>query len=187
MKAWPTLLLLLSAMSLPLMAQPGSPKKTKMASVRQARKVKLAAPSVPLPVTPLVALTADELALAERVYAGQLPCELGASVRVEPDVAAPGYFHVQLGKQHFHMAPVATTTGAIRLEDRQAGAVWLQLANKSMLVSDKLGRRLVDACMNPEQIRVAQAMEKNPVPSVLDPVAPPAMLNSAVALQGDDE
>jgi hypothetical protein len=184
MKAWSTLLLL-SAMSLPLLAQPAGPKKTKTASARPAPALKSAAPSVPPPAP--VALTPDALALAERVYAGQLPCELGASVQVEPDAAAPGYFHVQLGKQHFHMAPVATSTGAIRLEDRHAGAVWLQLANKSMLVSDKLGRRLVDACMNPEQIRVAQAMEKNPVPSVLDPVAPPVLLRSAVAQQDGED
>lgn len=184
MKTWSTLLLL-SAMSLPLLAQTAGPNKTKTARARPAQALKVAAPSVPPPAP--VALAPEALALAERVYAGQLPCEMGASVRVEPDVAAPGYFHVQLGKQRFHMAPVATSTGAIRLEDRQAGAVWLQLANKSMLVSDKLGRRLVDACMNPEQVRVAQAMEKSPVPSVLEPVAPPAILKSAVALQGGDD
>jgi hypothetical protein len=49
-----------------------------------------------------------------------------------------------------------------------AGAVWLQLANKSMLMNHKLGKRLADACMNPDQIVVAEKMLKNPIPSLLD-------------------
>jgi hypothetical protein len=32
---------------------------------------------------------------------------------------------------------VATSTGTVRLEDKQAGAVWLQIANKSMLMNQK--------------------------------------------------
>ena len=63
-----------------------------------------------------------------------------------------------------------TTTGAIRLEDKAAGIVWLQLANKSMLMSQKLGRRLADECRSPLQAQVAQAMLVNPPPSVLDAV-----------------
>lgn len=178
MKALSTLLLL-SAVSLPLLAQTAPSKQPKTAHSAQKKPARLQVASAP-PAP--VALTPDELALAERVYAGQLPCELGASVRIEADAGAPGYFHLQLGKQRFHMAPVATSTGAIRLEDRHAGAVWLQLANKSMLVSDKLGKRLVDACMNPAQVLVAQAMERNPTPSILDAAAPaPVVLGNAMA------
>ena len=177
MKALPTLLLL-SMMSLPLLAQTAPNKKQPPKPV--PTRLKSVAPSAP-PAP--AALTPAELALAERVYVGHLPCELGASVTVEADSRAPGYFHVQLGKHKYHMAPVATTTGAIRLEDRHDGVVWLQLANKSMMVSDRLGRRLVDACMSPAQVAVAQAMEKNPAPSVLDATTPPpAVLGSAWAL-----
>lgn len=171
-------LLLVSVLPLPLLAQNAPSKKPQTSHAKHLTQAKVAAVhSTPTPAV----LTPDELALAERVYVGHLPCELGASVTVEADSQAPGYFHLQLGKLKFHMAPVATTTGAIRLEDRHAGAVWLQLANKSMMVSDKLGKRLVDACMNPAQVAVAQAMEKNPAPSVLDAATPPA-LNNAVAL-----
>ena len=118
------------------------------------------------------ALTPAEMAIAERVYTGKLPCELGASVTLTPDAKNPGYFEVSIKNLKFHMFPVVTTTGAIRLEDKKAGAVWLQLANKSMLMNHKLGQRLADACMNPAQIAVAAALEKNPGRTVLDGPAP---------------
>lgn len=113
-------------------------------------------------------LTPAELAIAQQVYQGKLPCELGASVDLKADVKAPGYFDVQLGRQKFHMYPVETTTGAIRLEDKASGAVWLQLANKSMLMNHKLGQRLADECVSPDQAVVAANLIKNPAPSVLD-------------------
>jgi hypothetical protein len=114
------------------------------------------------------ALTPAELAIAGRVYIGKLPCELGAFVTLAPDPKAPGYFDVQIKATKFRMFPVETTTGAIRLEDKNAGAVWLQLANKSMLMNQKLGQRLADACMSPAQVAVAAALEKNPGRSILD-------------------
>ena len=123
------------------------------------------------------ALTPGELAIAERVYTGKLPCELGAFVTLTPDAKTPGFFDVRVKNLKFRMFPVETTTGAIRLEDRKAGAVWLQLANKSMLMNQKLGQRLADACMNPAQVAVAEALEKTPARSVLD--APEAVATGA--------
>ena len=78
------------------------------------------------------------------------------------------------------MVPVVTATGAIRLEDAAGGAVWLQLGNKSMLMDQKQGRRLADVCMNADQVLVAQALEKTPAASILDPVEPSAATASAV-------
>ena len=118
------------------------------------------------------ALTPAELAIAERVHVGTLPCELGASVSLNPDGKAPGYFDVQGKNFKYRMFPVATTTGAIRLEDRKAGAVWLQLANKSMLMNQKLGVRLADECMSPAQVAIAETMKTNPPASVLDAPKP---------------
>ncbi len=75
------------------------------------------------------------------------------------------------------MVPVLTSTGAIRLEDASSGAVWLQLANKSMLMDQKQGRRLADACMNADQLVVADAMERSPAPNLLEPLpSPPAVV-----------
>ena len=114
------------------------------------------------------ALSPDELAMAERVYVGQMACELGASVNVTSDPQAPGHFHLEGKGFRFHMAPVLTSTGAVRLEDPKAGAVWLQIANKSMLMNQKQGKRLADECMSPEQLQVAEAIKKSPPPSLLE-------------------
>ena len=66
------------------------------------------------------------------------------------------------------MLPVQTSTGTLRLEDKKAGAVWLQLANKSMLMDQKRGRRIVDDCVHPDQLAVAEAMKTHPPPSLFD-------------------
>lgn len=128
------------------------------------------------------ALSPEELDIAQRIQVGRLPCELGAFVTVAADPRAPGYFNLQLRNLKFRMTPVVTSTGAIRLEDRKAGAVWLQLANKSMLMNHKLGQRLADVCMSQAQVAVAEAMVTNPPASVLDApkVADPASLKSAI-------
>lgn len=114
-----------------------------------------------------VPLGAQELAVAERVHKGRIPCELGAYVNVNADASNPGYFIVDGRGFKYHMSPVATTTGTVRLEDKAAGAVWLQIANKSMLMNQKAGQRLADECMAPEQQQVAEAIRKNPPPSLL--------------------
>ena len=79
--------------------------------------------------------------------------------------------------------PVATTTGAIRLEDQKAGAVWLQLPNKSMLMNQKLGMRLADDCMSPAQMKVAEAIKLNPPASVLDAPKPVAAAAAAPGVE----
>lgn len=130
------------------------------------------------------ALTPAELALAERVHVGQMPCELGASVTVTPDPTTPGYFHMQGRNFSYRMFPVMTSTGAVRLEDPKAGAVWLQLGNKSMLMNQKQGVRLADECMSPDQKMMAQALKTNPAASILDPVRPAAAVQPvAVGVQ----
>jgi len=110
----------------------------------------------------------QDLAIAQQIHQGLMPCEMGASVRVEADAAAPGYFHVQGKGFRYRMYPVRTTTGALRLEDKKAGAVWLQLANKSMLMDQKKGRRVADECAHPEQVAYGQDMKTNPPPSLFD-------------------
>lgn len=114
------------------------------------------------------ALSTEDLAVAERVHKGRIACELGAFVNVNADTANPGYFIVDGRGFKYHMVPVKTSTGTVRLEDKAAGAVWLQIANKSMLMNQKAGQRLADECMSPEQQQVAEAIRKNPPPSLLD-------------------
>ena len=117
------------------------------------------------------ALEPAELAIAESVHTGVMPCEMGTSVTLASDPAAPGYFDMHGKNFRFRMVPVITVTGAIRLEDRQAGAVWLQLPNKSMLMNQKIGQRMADGCMSQSQLVVAQAMKDAPPPDLLGPPA----------------
>lgn len=137
----------------------------------------LAAVQPPVPVAASLAATtpvaasdtvSQDLAIAQQIHQGLMPCEMGASVRVEADAAAPGFFHVQGKGFRYRMYPVRTTTGALRLEDKKAGAVWLQLANKSMLMDQKKGRRVADECAHPEQVAYSQDMKTNPPPSLFD-------------------
>lgn len=119
------------------------------------------------------ALSPQELEIAHQIEVGDVACELGVAVSIKADPIKPGYFNVQGKKFKFRMVPVVTSTGALRLQDARAGAVWLQLANKSMLMNQKAGVRLADACMSPAQMAVSKAMEKDPPPSLLEPVARP--------------
>ncbi len=116
------------------------------------------------------ALSPEEQAIALRVHTGRMPCELGAFVTVTADAATPGRFHIEGKGFKYHMTPVVTSTGSVRLEDQKGGAVWLQIANKSMLMNQKLGQRLADECMSAEQTVVAESIKKNPPPSVFEPL-----------------
>ena len=125
----------------------------------------------PIDEDPNVKLTAEDLEMAKRVFVGTIACELGNSVTLTPSTRRPGFFLVQTKGARFSMHPVEARTGAIRLEDPKKGAMWLQLGNKSMLMSQKLGQRLADECMSPEQITLAEDLKKNPRPGLLDALA----------------
>lgn len=130
------------------------------------------------------ALSDDHLAVAQRVVLGKVPCELGAHVVLSAHPTSQGRFVLEHGRHKFHMVPVLTSTGAIRLEDAANGAVWLQLANKSMLMDQKQGRRLADACMNIDQVAVAEAMLRLPAPNLLEPLpTAPAAVEAPVEPQ----
>ena len=150
-------------------ANGASKKETKAKSAAQASAAKpLKKSDSATPVAAEPALAPQELSIAERVHVGHLPCELGASVRMTADAKVPGYFDLQGKGYKYRMRPVTTSTGAIRLEDEKAGAVWLQLANKSMLMDQKNGRRLADECAHPDQVAVANDMKVNPPPALID-------------------
>lgn len=118
-------------------------------------------------VTPIntdtdVAMTDADLAVAKRVSVGRAQCELGADVTVTADEKKPGFFTISTKGQRYRMHPVESRTGAIRLEDPRAGAMWLQLGNKSMLMNQKQGLRIADECQTAEQVAFAAEMKKNP-------------------------
>jgi len=107
-------------------------------------------------------------AIANSIYTGRISCELGAFVEVVADAKQPGFFDLKGKGFIYHMAPVVSSTGAIRLEDPKAGALWIQLGHKSMLLNQKLGQRIADECVSPQQALVAQAMRSGPPSRLLD-------------------
>jgi len=165
-------------------AKPNQTTQTaKPAAVKQAAvKAKPAAPkyyyvrATPLVAAPLAAVAAQapvpqvQSAAPEvgEVHTGRMVCELGNSVTVTPDPQQPTRFVVQMKKNTYLMTPVETTTGAVRLEDAQAGAMWLQLPHKSMLMNSKLGQRMADECQSDHQTAEANRMKSDPPPSLLD-------------------
>jgi hypothetical protein len=141
-----------------------------VAAVAQAQPAPSSRP-VPMVQAPAVAespLSDAELAVAATVYVGTLPCELGQSVTLQPDAERPGHFQLSLGRDRYLLRPALSRTGAVRLEDSLRGAVWLQLPHKSMLMNQKLGRRLADECAGPVQRSAAEALRRQPAPDLLD-------------------
>lgn len=162
-------------------ASAAKPAQSSASKPKLARSAQKAVEEVtPIDDDPSVTLTDADLAIAKQVYVGELPCELGASVRVR-EARRPGLFVVSTKGYRFLMHPVESRTGAIRLEDPKRGAMWLQLGNKSMLMSQKLGRRLADECQSPEQVSMAEELKRNPRPSILDAPTPAASAPAAAA------
>jgi hypothetical protein len=98
----------------------------------------------------------DMLAIAAKVHTGRLVCENRQTIMLWPDTALPGRFTLKINKTIHYMTPVATTSGAVRLEDNKSGAVWIQTLEKSMLMDSRLSKRVADECQSPAQKTAAQ-------------------------------
>jgi len=147
-------------------AKPAAKSTTAKAPAKKHQVTRKAAKAVE-EVTPIntdtdVTLSDTDLAVAQRVSVGKAQCELGADVTVTPDEKKPGFFTVTTKGLKYRMHPVESRTGAIRLEDPRAGAMWLQLGNKSMLMNQKAGLRIADECQTDAQVAFAAEMKKNP-------------------------
>lgn len=104
------------------------------------------------------AISTAQMEIATRVLTGKADCEFNQAVSVDPVAEHPGHFRVAYKGASYLMVPEETTTGAVRLVDRRAGMVWLQIPVKSMLMNHKIGQRMVDACMHAEQRAAAGAV-----------------------------
>jgi hypothetical protein len=134
--------------------KPVSVKKVPAPTKRQA--IEEATPTTD--PDPSIKLSEAQLAIARTVHTGEIQCELGQKVTIKP-MKREGFFFVSRGVNKFIMHPEESRTGAIRLEDPARGALWLQLANKSMLMNQKEGKRLADECQSPEQVAYAKGMK----------------------------
>jgi hypothetical protein len=146
------------------------PTKAKQATQKVVPKpvIKSLEENKPIADDPNVVLTPDDLEAARAVITGQIPCELGSSVNIVADPAKEGYFTLTHEKVRYRMHPVSSRTGAVRLEDPRQEAMWLQLGNKSMLMSQKKGERLADECKATAQLAVEEEMKRNPPKALFD-------------------
>jgi hypothetical protein len=135
-----------------------TPAATKAAPAAKATKIAKAAPAAaPEADTPPGAASADQLAAAQRVHYGDYECEFGQTAVVSTLPQYPGYAEVRSGKNKWLMKPVASSTGAIRLEDMKERFLVIQIANKSMLFDSKTGQRVLDGCVHASQRAAAAA------------------------------
>ena len=123
----------------------------KPAAKAPAKKAAPAAAALP-------AADAEQLAAAERAHLGEYQCEFSQSIDVSMNPKANGYVDVKHNKQVWTMKPVVSSTGAVRLEDVKGQTLLLQIANKSMLMDTKAGRRVVDGCIHEKQKDAAAAV-----------------------------
>ena len=118
-----------------------------------AKQVAKAAPkkAAPAAAAPLPQADQTQLDAAERTYFGNYDCDLKQTIDVGMNPKYPGYVDVKFGKTTYVMKPVLSSTGALRLEDVKGVGLLIQIANKSMLMDTKAGKRLVDDCVHEKQ------------------------------------
>ena len=104
--------------------------------------------SVPLADTKPTATGPNLLKLeptpAANLVTGNFYCELGNRVAVAS--AANGEVKLTWKGRSYPMTTVSTTTGAVRLEDKASGLVWIQIPAKSMLLNSRQGLQLANEC-----------------------------------------
>jgi hypothetical protein len=96
--------------------------------------------------SPFATQTDEIKTLAEKFKGGTFNCEFNETLSIVPNKEHPGYLTLTHKKTVANMLPVPTNTGALRLEGKASGLVWLQLPTKSMLMNSKIGQRLADDC-----------------------------------------
>jgi len=109
---------------------------------------------------PLPAADQAQLDAAERTYFGLYECDFKQTIDVGMNPKTPGYVDVKFGKTIYTMKPVLSSTGALRLEDVKGVGLLIQIANKSMLMDTKAGKRLVDDCVHEKQRAFRDAQPK---------------------------
>lgn len=132
------------------------PQATRKASAQQRAD---RAKGLALATETVQRISEAQLLVADRVLTGEASCDLEQTVDLQPLAGKPGHFRLSYKKSSYTMIPEETTSGAVRLEDKKAGIVWLQIPAKSMLMDARAGQRMVDGCTHPEQ-RAAVAASK---------------------------
>lgn len=134
-----------------------------LAFVGSAALAQAAKPAAKKPAAaekPLPQADQTQLDAAERTHFGNYDCDQKQTIDVSMNPKNPGYVDVTFKKDTWTMKPSVSSTGALRLEDVKGRTLLLQIANKSMLMDTKAGRRLVDSCVHEKQRAAAEAAAK---------------------------
>jgi len=145
---------------------PGKPAGAQQARSQQGQSIttpqqRRRAAGVPEPTTAeqIAALPpADDAqkAAAELVHYGHYVCDEKFEVFVERNPVAHAYVDVRYKRDVWVMKPVASATGAIRLEDPRGRVLLVQIPFKSMLLNTQTGQRIVDSCQHDIQREAQQ-------------------------------
>jgi hypothetical protein len=110
----------------------------------------------------------EVLSIAAKVHTGALVCEDRKMIMLWPDTVLPGRFILKMNKRVYRLSPVPTASGAVRLEDDETGAVWIQTSEKSMLMDSVRSQRLADECQSPAQKTAAKHIPASARPDLLE-------------------
>lgn len=159
--------------SMPAVQAP-TPAAAPAAPLRPLKPVQAAAqPTRSSPLLPATAAPAPNMQNAQvhqaagDVWSGAYQCERAEKVSLRPGLAAD-QVELQWKTQRWQMRRIDSHSGAMRLEDASARMVWIQLPNKSMLLDQRQGRRLLDECQHDVQVQTAAQMKTNPPPALFD-------------------
>ena len=156
----------------PVSQKPASPavQKALPAVALPSRPVRNS-PLLPAAAAAPTAVVAESPAAVQQatgeVWAGAYQCEHAEKVSLRPG-AATDQVELQWKAQRWQMRRIDSRSGAMRLEDASARMVWIQLPNKSMLLDQRQGKRLLDECQHDVQVQTAAQMKNNPPPSLFD-------------------
>ncbi|WP_408160790.1 hypothetical protein [Herbaspirillum lusitanum] len=83
---------------------------------------------------------------ATQLKTGNFACEMGNKVEVKYEGRVTDGVTLVWKGSAYRMEPVTTSTGAVRLENKGEGLVWIQIPSKSMLLNSKAGQQLANDC-----------------------------------------
>lgn len=112
------------------------------------RKAVVPPPSTAEQIAALPEADEAQVSAAELVHYGKYVCDEKFEVFVERNPVAKHYVDVRYKKDVWVMKPVASATGAVRLEDTRGAVLLVQIPVKSMLLNTQTGQRLVDSCQH---------------------------------------
>lgn len=154
-------------MTVPQAAAPAA-KPAPALAVPAVKPPLMSSRSSPL-LPPVAAHTAPAAAPAAmgEVWQGAYQCAHAEKVQLRPDTV-PEQVELQWKGQRWKLRRIDSLSGAMRLEDASARMVWIQLGNKSMLLDQQQGKRLLDECLHAVQVQTAAQMKTNPPPALFD-------------------